>query len=103
MKCWKPADGRQLWADATFPGYQIYFTTVYYLDNDVHDEQSFLTLCEEHFSIKPVLFHLGCRRLGNIPQSAICNVVCARACMSEAMVEHFKQVTSTHFAHSWLR
>jgi len=37
------------------------------IDNAVQDEQSFLTLCEEHFSFKPVLSHLGCRRLGKVP------------------------------------
>ena len=37
------------------------------LDNGMHDEQSFLTLCEEHFSFKSVLSHLGCRRLGKVP------------------------------------
>ena len=37
------------------------------IDNAVQDEQSFLTLCEEHFLFKPVLSHLGCRRLGKVP------------------------------------
>ena len=39
------------------------------LDNAaVHDKQSFLTLCVENFSLKPVsISHLGCRRLGKVP------------------------------------
>jgi len=32
---------------------------------NVTNEQAFLTLCEEHFSVKPPFSHLGCRRLGN--------------------------------------
>jgi len=32
------------------------------------DEQAFLTLCEEHFSVKPPLSHLGCRRHGKVSQ-----------------------------------
>lgn len=30
------------------------------------DEQAFMSLCEDHFSTKPALSHLGCRRLGKI-------------------------------------
>ena len=32
----------------------------------VTDEQAFLNLCEENFSFKPALSHVGCRRLGKI-------------------------------------
>jgi len=32
----------------------------------ITDEQAFLNLCEENFSFKPTLSHVGCRRLGKI-------------------------------------
>lgn len=33
------------------------------------DEQNFAKLCEEHFTTKPVVSHLGCRRLGKLPDN----------------------------------
>ena len=33
-------------------------------DVGLTDERAFLALCEENFSVKPVLSHLGCQRLG---------------------------------------
>jgi len=34
--------------------------------SDITDEQAFLALCEENFSVKPHISNLGCRRLGKV-------------------------------------
>jgi len=35
-------------------------------ESGIDDKQAFLTLCENHFSVKPSLSQLGCKRLGDV-------------------------------------